>query len=231
NPSWCHKVYKGPGPSEPIITRSVEYGVIPSDECDSIDNYVLECEKELPNSHKVIEGIRVVELNYVIQETLWLQKKLYQLCSLGDLVVTEEIRKGSGLVSTNVLWCHICKRSYSFQTEDPKKNVSGINLGHVWGTLVTGSTYEHSAELMSCMNIPTMPQKQFQKYELHLGEVWKTSLWESMENAGKRERNYALEKSNVCQDGTPWITVYVDGSWSKRSYDSYGTNYNALSGM
>ncbi|KAJ8912576.1 hypothetical protein NQ315_005739, partial [Exocentrus adspersus] len=225
NPSWCHKVYKGPGPSEPIITRSVEYGVIPSDECD---RYVLECEKELPNSHKVIEGNRVVELNYVIQETLRLQKKHYQLCTLGDLVVTEEIRKGSGLVSTIVLWCHICKRSYSFQTEDPKKNVSGINLGHVWGTLATGSTYEHSAELMSCMNIPTMPQKQFQKYELHLGEVWKTSLWESMENAGKRERNHALEKSNVCQDGTPWITVYVDGSWSKRSY---GTNYNALSGM
>ncbi|KAJ8911221.1 hypothetical protein NQ315_014933 [Exocentrus adspersus] len=44
----------------------------------------------------------------------------------------------------------------------PKKNVSGINLGHVWGTLATGSSYEHSAELMSCMNIPTMPQKQFQ---------------------------------------------------------------------
>ncbi|KAJ8909749.1 hypothetical protein NQ315_014018 [Exocentrus adspersus] len=178
NPSWCHKVYKGPGPSEPIITRSVEYGVIPSDECDSIDNYVLECEKELPNSHKVIEGNRVVELNYVIQETLRLQKKHYQLCTLGDLVVTEEIRKGSGLVSTIVLWCQWC---------------------HI---------YRGSKE--KCIG-----------FGKHLcGKVWKM--------LERGERNYALEKSNVCQDGTPWITVYVDGSWSKRSY---GTNYNALSGM
>lgn len=49
-----------------------------------------------------------------------------------------------------------------------------------------------------------------------------------METAAAKERTIALERNQVCPDGTPWITVYVDGSWSKRSY---GTNYNALSGM
>lgn len=49
-----------------------------------------------------------------------------------------------------------------------------------------------------------------------------------MEAAGVKERNNALEKGQVSADGVPWITVYVDGSWSKRSY---GSNYNALSGM
>jgi len=49
-----------------------------------------------------------------------------------------------------------------------------------------------------------------------------------MENAGQREREIALEKKQLCSDNVPWITVYLDGSWSKRSY---GTNYNALSGM
>lgn len=49
-----------------------------------------------------------------------------------------------------------------------------------------------------------------------------------MEKAGIIERNRALERGQVRADGVPWITVYVDGSWSKRSY---GTNFNSLSGM
>ncbi|KAB0803296.1 hypothetical protein PPYR_00266 [Photinus pyralis] len=53
---------------------------------------------------------------------------------------------------------------------------------------------------------------------------WQLSLYEY---AGKREKTNAVDCGNVCKDGTPWITVY-DGSWSKRSY---GTNFNALSGM
>lgn len=49
-----------------------------------------------------------------------------------------------------------------------------------------------------------------------------------MQAAGVKERQMAIEKAQVCEDGTPWVTVYIDGSWSKRSY---GTNFNALSGM
>lgn len=49
-----------------------------------------------------------------------------------------------------------------------------------------------------------------------------------MKSAGQREKQIAENNSQYCTDGTPWITVYVDGSWSKRSY---GTNFNALSGM
>lgn len=49
-----------------------------------------------------------------------------------------------------------------------------------------------------------------------------------MEAAGVREKENAIEKNNIYEDGTPWITVYLDGSWSKRTY---GHNYDALSGM
>lgn len=49
-----------------------------------------------------------------------------------------------------------------------------------------------------------------------------------LEAAGVAERENAISKGNVGLDGVPWISVYVDGSWSKRSY---GTNFNALSGM
>lgn len=48
-----------------------------------------------------------------------------------------------------------------------------------------------------------------------------------MENAASIERKHALDEGNVDEDGVPYITVYVDGGWSKRSY---GHSYNALSG-
>jgi hypothetical protein len=46
--------------------------------------------------------------------------------------------------------------------------------------------------------------------------------------AGAEERALAIDAGEVDKDGVPYITVAVDGSWSKRSYKS---NYNALSGV
>ncbi|KAK5648270.1 hypothetical protein RI129_003162 [Pyrocoelia pectoralis] len=42
------------------------------------------------------------------------------------------------------------------------------------------------------------------------------------------ERTLAIENNHVDCDGMPWITVYLDGGWSKRSY---GHNYDAASGV
>lgn len=49
-----------------------------------------------------------------------------------------------------------------------------------------------------------------------------------MEAAGKEEHAIAVEKGHVDSDGIPWISVYLDGGWSKRSY---GHSYNAASGV
>jgi len=37
-----------------------------------------------------------------------------------------------------------------------------------------------------------------------------------------------MQNNQVDPDGVPWITVYVDGGWSKRTY---GHGYNAASGV
>ncbi|KAK4877099.1 hypothetical protein RN001_009605 [Aquatica leii] len=68
----------------------------------------------------------------------------------------------------------------------------------------------------------------FYRLENEIGEEWCSSLSLGMIESGKREKEYAVSNGDLCLDGTPCITVYVDGSWSKRSY---GTNFNALSGM
>lgn len=57
--------------------------------------------------------------------------------------------------------------------------------------------------------------------------MWKESLWEIMKSAGEEERNLAIKRGDVDSDGIPYITVLLDGGWSKRSY---GHNYNASSG-
>lgn len=46
--------------------------------------------------------------------------------------------------------------------------------------------------------------------------------------AHKEEIKIAVGKNHVDPDGIPYITVVLDGGWSKRSY---GHNYSALSGV
>lgn len=49
-----------------------------------------------------------------------------------------------------------------------------------------------------------------------------------MEAAALEEAKIAVENGHVDPDGVPYITVYLDGGWSHRSY---GHNYNAASGV
>ncbi|KAF2904432.1 hypothetical protein ILUMI_01741 [Ignelater luminosus] len=49
-----------------------------------------------------------------------------------------------------------------------------------------------------------------------------------MKEAAAEEARLALERGDIDKNGTPVISVIVDGAWSKRSYR---TNYNASSGV
>lgn len=49
-----------------------------------------------------------------------------------------------------------------------------------------------------------------------------------MQQAGKEERRLAIDNGDVDGNGIPYITVLLDGGWSKRSY---GHSYNASSGV
>ncbi|KAF2891176.1 hypothetical protein ILUMI_14997, partial [Ignelater luminosus] len=100
----------------------------------------------------------------------------------------------------------------------------------VWATLATGSTYTHGAELFSVLDVPFLSSNMFYNIQRELGEVWKDSLWNVIEGAGKLEREAAIKNGDFETDqggrkiGN--ITVYLDGVWSKRSY---GHTYNAFS--
>lgn len=59
-------------------------------------------------------------------------------------------------------------------------------------------------------------------------QVWENKLEEYMKKNGAIERDIAIAKGNVDEDGVPFISVYQDGGWSTRSY---GHAYNASSGV
>ncbi|KAJ8875570.1 hypothetical protein PR048_023466 [Dryococelus australis] len=49
-----------------------------------------------------------------------------------------------------------------------------------------------------------------------------------MQTAGEEEAALATQAGDLDDDGIPVIAVVTDGAWRRRSY---GTNYNALSGV
>ncbi|KAJ8915351.1 hypothetical protein NQ315_008238 [Exocentrus adspersus] len=124
--------------------------------------------ESVKETHHTISGNRIVELGYVIDKILLIQAQHLQQCTLARVQFHKEIRRGTGLVSCIELKCCACDKVFTFTTEDAKKNV--INMGVVWGTLASGSSYLHTKELLSCIDIPTMPEKMFSEYEEFLSE-------------------------------------------------------------
>lgn len=58
--------------------------------------------------------------------------------------------------------------------------------------------------------------------------MWKDAAWKDMEEAGIEEARLARERGHIDNDGIPYVTVYLDGGWSKRSF---GHSYTASSGV
>ncbi|KAK5648403.1 hypothetical protein RI129_003295 [Pyrocoelia pectoralis] len=143
-------------------------------------------------------------------------------CTCGHLTI--EAEKRSGLHSTIMLSCW-CGTSYSCSTIDCE--TENINKNAIWGTISSGSTFTHTKELLCVMDIPPLSGTLFCELQDQLSKVWMHASIKDMEAAGAEERKIALQNHNVDADGVPWICVYLDGGWSKRSY---GSNFDAASG-
>ncbi|XP_043227760.1 uncharacterized protein LOC122384442 [Amphibalanus amphitrite] len=81
---------------------------------------------------------------------------------------------------------------------------------------------------MAIMDIPFMSFKQFSEHQEDVGVVIEQKLLEEMLSAGQEEKRLAVEAGDILPDGTPWITVVVDGSWGTRSH---GHKYTSHGGM
>lgn len=90
-----------------------------------------------------------------------------KVCTGGMLEFFEEKKKG--LRSTFIYKCNMCDKLISVHTEHSSHETK--NKAFVWGTLATGSIYEHSTELLSVLDVPQMSRKMFFNIQRELGSV------------------------------------------------------------
>lgn len=115
-----------------------------------------------------MSGFRVIDIDWFLKTTLTVQTRHNQICTGGRLLFTKEVKQG--LKSTFILRCNACEKLVSLFSEDPNKK-SIANKAAVWGTLATGSTYTHSAELFSVLDIPFLSPNTFYGIQTELSEV------------------------------------------------------------
>lgn len=187
-----------------------------------------ELEREVDSSYKpisqLLEGRRIVRLGHVLQE----YEKLIRhsdICTMGRMIFTKETR--FGMNSRLHFFCDNCERRAVICT-DPHQEGNSLSEAIVWGNLSIGIGRNQCEELFSLMDIPFIAEKTYSCKILQVKKIWEKHMFQQMQKAGEEEREIAVHKGNLCADGTPYITVIVDGGWSKRSY---GHGYNAASGV
>lgn len=151
-------------------------------------------------------------------------------CNYSHLCLLQEMRKG--LASTFLFECEMCKKKFRLSTHNPsnltpERERVEINLAATSGMHACGIGYTQFEELMSAMDIPIFNEKFHAKTQNIIFDEWEATADEMMALAAERERTAAINDGKLI-NGIPVIDVYADGAWSKRSY---GTNYNAMSGV
>ena len=151
------------------------------------------------------------------------------LCN--EPAITFDSETKNGLHSILCATCRGCNATFNiessgdFGSDDIKRK--DINVRAVWGSMVTGGGCSSMTEMLGTMGIPGMSDRTYMTIEEEIGRLWKTVLEEEMINAGKEERDLAIENGEFF-NGIPAITIICDGGWSKRTHKH---SYNAMAGV
>lgn len=116
-----------------------------------------------------LDGYRIVNIDYFFRKTITLQTNHSRKCTAGNLVIDSE--KQCGLSSTFTLKCSACDMIFTLSNEEPGAEKQVLNKAAVWGTLASGGSYSHLAELLSCLEIPTVTGNMFFDIQRNLGTV------------------------------------------------------------
>ncbi|KAK4879667.1 hypothetical protein RN001_007813 [Aquatica leii] len=145
---------------------------------------------ELFNNTKVLQGKRIVDISYFIEEIKKLAVHDLQ-CTMGKMKFIKETRRG--LVSKIQFYCESCNKTRTINT-------------HPDNSLSIGIGFAQLQEFLAVLDVPTI-----------VGKKWQNELCQQMKRAAEEERQMARSDGNL-ENGIPYITVIVDGGWAKRSY-------------
>ena len=188
-----------------------------------------DCNKLRDSIEAKINGRRIIDFNYMWHE---LREKLQdhdsKKCLLDDWMLQKEVSFHGGLRSQFVFKCRKCNKECRVWSEGISGNTMDVNQSSVLGTLVEGIGYTQINGVLAGMGIPYITDKTFKSHQETLFCHLEQLSTQSMKDANEEEARLAKEAGDIDENGIPFITVVVDGSWLKRSY---GTNYNSLSGL
>lgn len=171
------------------------------------------------------EGNRLVDIDFYTRKLLVLQQRHSQKCTCGLLQpVREEKLQKKGFVSTIVLMCNMCDLKINISTQ---KCENVLDQSIVLGTIASGNTFTSMSDIAASMDLPLMSESNFREIQTTMYTTFNNELLLSMKKHGEEEKRIALNKGHINKDGIPFISVYVDGGWAKRSY---GHTYNANAG-
>ncbi|KAF2884668.1 hypothetical protein ILUMI_21503 [Ignelater luminosus] len=182
----------------------------------------LELERETCGTPPVLDGNRIVDISYFIEEV----KKIGindSTCTMGKMKFIKEHRRE--VTSKLLFGCDTCCKTLHVQTQ-PENTMETSNEALARGSLGIGIGFSQLHELLSVLNTPTMAKKTYNRYEINVWKKWKNELCQQMKKAAEEERKLAIAEGNI-ENGVPYITVVVDGGWAKRSY---GYGYSSMSG-
>jgi hypothetical protein len=214
----------GPKPSviEPVPVIYNDLDITITDDSDNLPPLVVEynCVDEDIQSY-MPSGRRIVDIGYLFKQMEQVFSHPLK-CTGGKMVLKRETR--DGIKSTLHFECRCCEKTASVLTEP---QTSTINTSFVWGSLNIGIGYSQAQELCGIVGIPFMSSGTFQRHEKKVGQSWKTHLCDQMSKDIEIERQLAIENNEI-DEKHPYITVIVDGGWSRRSY---GHSFSAKSGV
>lgn len=173
-----------------------------------------------------IGGRRIVNLD-VFMEKMRKICSHSSKCSFLDLVLIKEM--SLGINSRLYYICNKCKQKFVINTcEHDDETEYSVEHASVESIMAIGGGFFNLQEFLNSMGIPCMSSFAYDKIHATLCGDWFEAAKIDMLDAIKLEIQHAKEQGNITSDGIPFITVVLDGAWSKRSYR---VNYNALSGV
>lgn len=173
-----------------------------------------------------IVGRRIVHFD-VFMKKLKVISSHSKSCTLSNLILTKEM--SLGINSRLYYTCNKCNRNFVINTCDQDDDTDySVEHACIESIMSIGGGFYNLEEFLNSLAIPCMSTYAYDKIQTSLEGDWFATAKEDMLEAIQLEINYAKERGDVTSDGIPFITVILDGAWSKRSYR---VNYNALSGV
>lgn len=173
-----------------------------------------------------LAGRRIIDISFFLNELKEYANHGKFECGILYMEVISEKRRG--LISDLKIKCKMCNHIQVISTDGEKKDKMNCNAAAVAGIIKIGCGYSNMEEFLSTLNVPPMSANTFIKEQNYISEAWERTALKEMEIAANEEKKMAIQRGDIDEEGIPYITVVVDGTWAKRSYR---TNFASLSGV